>query len=112
MNTKFLHDLQQDILNKKGYYILYAFVFIPTFAIDGDNIQFYIDIFRIILSVVPLLLLILIYFKCKNSRNEKENKIIIQVIFFFFILTFVSIHVFIRNFNSGYWIFSSSFSYI
>ncbi|MEW9094737.1 MAG: hypothetical protein AB2417_06595 [Clostridiaceae bacterium] len=112
MNNKFLHDLQEDIFDKKGYFILYVVVFIPTFIIDINTIQLYIDIFRIALSAIPLLLLILIYFKCKNSRNEKENKIIIQVILIFLILTFGSIHGFIRNFNSGYWIFSNSFSYI
>ncbi len=34
MNNKFLHELQEDILDKKALYILYTFVFILTFLLQ------------------------------------------------------------------------------
>lgn len=99
MNNKFLFDLQQDIFDEKGYYILYAFVFIPTFAIAIEEIKLYFDIFRIILTGIALLLLVLIYLKCKNSRNEKEDKRIIHYTFFFLLLTLASIYNLIKHLN-------------
>lgn len=99
MNNKFLHDLQKDILDRKGLYILYAVVFILSFAITMENINLYFNIFRIILSGIALLFLVLIYLKCKSSRNDNDTKIIIQNIFFSLILTFVCIYVFIKDLN-------------
>ncbi|CDI50919.1 hypothetical protein [Clostridium tetani] len=97
MNNKFLDNLQRDILDKKGYYILYAFIFILSFVITIEDIKLYLNIFRIILSGAALLFLVLIYFKCKDLRDNKDNKVIIQNIFFFIILTFTCIYIFIKN---------------
>lgn len=96
MNSSFLEDLQKDILDRKGFYLLYLFIFIASFIITAENIRIYFDIIRVILSSISLLFLVLIYLKCKNSRNEKENRIIVQNIFFFVILTFACIYVFIK----------------
>ncbi len=82
MNNKFLYELQKDILDRTGYYILYVFVAIPIFVITITNIEIYFHIFRVILSSTALLFLVLIYLKSKNSRNEKETKIIIKNILF------------------------------
>ncbi len=96
MNNKFLYELQEDILDKKAIYILYAFVFILSFIINIENIKLYVNIFRFILSGIALVFLVLIYLKCKNSRNQKENRIIVQNIFFFIVLTFSCMYVFIK----------------
>ncbi len=97
MNNKFLYELQEDILDKKAIYILYAFVFILSFIINIENIKLYVNIFRFILSGIALVLLVLIYLKCKNSRNQKANRIIVQNIFFFIVLTFSCMYVFIKD---------------
>ncbi len=97
MNNKFLYELQEDILDKKAIYILYAFVFILSFIINIENIKLYVNIFRFILSGIALVFLVLIYLKCKNSRNQKENRIIVQNIFFFIVLTFSCMYVFIKD---------------
>ncbi|AAO37451.1 hypothetical protein DP153_00165 [Clostridium tetani] len=97
MNNKFLDNLQRDILDKKGYYTLYAFIFILSFVITIEDIKLYLNIFRIILSGGALFFLGLIYFKCKDLRDDKDNKVIIQNIFFFIILTFTCIYIFIKN---------------
>ena len=92
MNNKFLHELQEDILDKKALYILYEFVFILSFMITIENIKLFVDIFRFILSGIALVFLVLIYFKCKDSRNQKANRIIIQNIIFFIVLSFACIY--------------------
>lgn len=97
MNNKFLHELQEDILNKKAIYILYAFVFILSFIINIENIKLYVNIFRFILSGIALVFLVLIYLKCKNSRNQKENRIIVENIFFFIVLTSICLYAFIKD---------------
>ncbi len=97
MNNKFLYELQEDILNEKSLYILYEFVFILSFFITVENIRLFLDVFRVIISGIALVFLILIYFKCKDSRNQKENKKIINYIIFFIVLSFVCICAFIKN---------------
>lgn len=97
MRNKFLHELQEDILNEKSLYILYEFVFILSFLITVEKIKLFIDIFRFSLSGIALVFLVLIYFKCKDSRNQKENKKIINHIIFFIVLSFVCIWDFIKN---------------
>ncbi len=97
MNNKFLYELQEGILDKKAIYILYAFVFILSFIINIENIKLYVNIFRFILSGIALVFLVLIYLKCKNSRNQKENRIIVQNIIFFIVLTFICMYVFIKD---------------
>ncbi len=97
MSNKFLHELQEDILNEKSLYILYEFVFILSFLITVENIKLFIDIFRFSLSGIALVFLVLIYFKCKDSRNQKENKKIINHIIFFIVLSFVCICALIKN---------------
>lgn len=97
MNNKFLHELQEDILDKKALYILYEFVFILSFMITIENIKLFIDIFRFILSGIALVFLVLIYFKCKDSRNQKANRIIIQNIIFFIVLSFACIYALTKN---------------
>lgn len=61
MNNKFLYDLQKDILDKKGTYILYAFIFILSFIITIENIKLCFDIFIFI-----ILTFICIYHFIKN----------------------------------------------
>lgn len=97
MSNKFLHELQEDILDKKALYILYEFVFILTFFITVENIKLFLNIFRFILSGIALVFLVLIYFKCKNSRNQKANRIIIQNIIFFIVLNSACIYAFIKD---------------
>lgn len=99
MNNKFLYELQKDVLDRTGYYILYVFVAIPMFVITVTNIEIYFHIFRVILSSTALLFLVLIYLKCKNPRNEKETKIIIKNILFFLILTLACIYSFMKFMN-------------
>lgn len=99
MNNKFLFDLQEDIFDKGGYYILYAVIFFPSFIITIEQMKLHFIILRIILSGIALLILALIYLKCKNSRNEKEDKIIIHDIFFFLMLTLASIYNLIKHLN-------------
>lgn len=97
MNNKFLHELQEDILNEKSLYILYEFVLILSFFITVENIKLFIDIFRFILSGIALVFLVLIYFKCKDSRNQNENKKIINYIIFFIVLSFACVYALIKN---------------
>ena len=92
MNNEFLYGLQEDILDKKGYYKLYLFFYIPVFIITIENIKLYLYIFRIILSGLALVFLTLIYLKYKMSRNEHDNKVIIGNIILFFTLTLVCIY--------------------
>lgn len=96
MINKFLYELQKDILNKRGMYILYLFVTIPSFIITIENIRICINIFRIFLSSIALLCFVLIYLQCGSVRNKKEDRIIIHNIFFFSILTVVCIYDFLK----------------
>ncbi|WP_454055116.1 hypothetical protein [Clostridium sp. Marseille-Q7071] len=97
MNNKFLHELQEDILNEKSLYILYELVFILTFFITVENIRLFLDVFRVIISGIALIFLVLIYLKCKDSRNKKENKKIINYIIFFIVLNSACIYAFIKD---------------
>ncbi|WP_027624917.1 hypothetical protein [Clostridium lundense] len=97
MSNQFLYDLQEDILDQKGYYILYALIFILSFIITIEEMKVYLTIFRIVLSGLALLFLVLIYLKCKSSRNEKENRRIAVDVLFFFMLTLVCIYQFIKQ---------------
>lgn len=97
MNNKFLHELQEDILDKKALYILYEFVFILSFMITIENIKLFVDIFRFIVSGIALVFLVLIYFKCKYSKDQKGNKKIINYIIFFIMLSFACICNLIKN---------------
>lgn len=97
MSDKFLNDLQEDILDKKGIYVLYVFLFVLSFIITIEEIKLYFHIVRIILSFVSFLFLFLIYFKCKSTRDIKQNKIILKHIVLFIILLFATVFQFIKN---------------
>ncbi|GAA0720058.1 hypothetical protein GCM10008905_08850 [Clostridium malenominatum] len=102
MKNKFLHELQEDILDGKGYITLYKFLFIPAFIITIENPEFknpklYSEIFRVALSSIALLFSFLVYLKCKATRDEKENKEIINYTFLFLLLTFFSVYQLIKN---------------
>lgn len=99
MIDEFLYDLQKDIFNKEGYYLIYLFVFSISFIISVEQIKLFCNIFRFILCAIPLLFLILVYFKCKDSRNKKENKIIIETIILFLLLTLTTIYNLIKDLN-------------
>lgn len=60
-------------------------------------LHLFCSIFRFILCAIPLLFLILAYFKCKDSRNKNENKIIIESIILFLLLTFTTIYNLIKD---------------
>ena len=92
MNNEFLYELQENILDKKALYLLYEFFFIITFSITVENIILFIDVFRFILADTALVFLFLIYFKCKDYRDKKKNRIIInKIIFFCYIKSFMYI---------------------
>lgn len=97
MKKGFLYDLHNEILKKEGIYKIYGFVFILSFADDVVNIKPLIQVFRIILTIVPLVFLILIYFKFKFLRNKKENRDILNYVILFIILTFATIFNFVRD---------------
>ena len=71
--------------------------FIITFSITVENIILFIDVFRFILADTALVFLFLIYFKCKDYRDKKKNRIIINKIIFFVILNLSCIYVFIKD---------------
>lgn len=97
MSNKFLNDLQKDILEEKGIYVLYVFFFVLSFLVTIEEIEIYFIILRIVLSFIPLLFLILIYFKCKKTRDIKQNKIIVKYIILFIVLLFATVFKFIKN---------------
>lgn len=97
MDNKFLNDLQEDILDGKGYSVLYMVLFVIAFTINGAYDGLYSKIFRVALAGIALLFLILVFLKCKATRDEKENKKIINYIFFFLLLTSVTVYQFMRN---------------
>lgn len=97
MDNEFLYELQEDILDKKALYLLYEFFYILTFFITVENIMLFVDVFRFILAGTALVFLILIYFKCKDYRDKKKNKKIINKIIFFIVLNFACIYAFIKD---------------
>lgn len=99
MIDEFLHDLQKDIFNKEGYYLIYLFVFFISFTISVEQIRLFCNIFRFILCAIPLLFLSLVHFKCKDSRNKREDKIIIESIILFLLLTVTTIYNLIKDLN-------------
>jgi len=99
LKNNFLNELQEDILSGRGYYLLFIFTFIVVFTISITGMEIVIGIFRIILSTVAFIYLTLIYVKCKNIRDSKQDKIIIINTFLFFILTCVCMYDFIKLFN-------------
>lgn len=96
MNDRFLYNLQKDILNRRGVYILYLLLFILFFVITIKEMRLFFNIVRLFLSVIALLSLILVYLRCGSDRDKREDKIITNNILFFFILTVASIYGFIK----------------
>lgn len=99
MKGSFLRELQKDILKGRGIYIIYLFIFIVTFIIPLVTMRFYLDIIRMVLSLMGLTAIISIYFKFKSSRSKKEDKIIIKNIVTLVLLSFLTI----INFIQGLW---------
>ena len=97
MKKGFLYDLHNEILKEEGIYKIYGLVFILSFTITIENIKPLIQVFRIILTIVPLIFLILIYFRFKPSRNEKENRAILNYVIWFVVLTFGTIFDFVKG---------------
>lgn len=99
MNNKFLCELQEDIFDKGGYYVLYVVIAFPSFIITIGGMELQFIILRIILSGIALSILALIYLKCKSSRSEKENKKIIYDIYFFLMLTLTCVYELMKHLN-------------
>jgi len=95
MKRNLLYELHEDILKEKGYYSIYLFIAVISFAITIENIKPVIQVFRIILAVVPLAILVLVYVKFKSLRTKEENAKIIRYILFFVLLTLGTIVNFI-----------------
>lgn len=102
-NSKFtcnyiFKNLKEDIFDEKGYYFLYIIVFCISFAITFEQYKLLCEVIRLILSVTALLILTLIYLRCKDSRSEKQGKSIFHYIIFFIVLTLACIYN-IKNLN-------------
>ncbi|MBM7872056.1 hypothetical protein JOC70_003604 [Clostridium pascui] len=92
MIDKFLRNLQEDIFDEKGYYFLYIIVSCISFVITIEQYKLLCEVIRLILSATALLLLTLIYLRCKDSRSEKQGKSIFHYILFFIVLTLACIY--------------------
>ena len=97
MNNNLLHTLQKEIINKTGIYLLFNFVLIIFLLVNVEEIKIFLSVFRIILSSIALITLLLIYFKCKKTRTLKENSIINKNIIFYLLLNFGSIYTYKRH---------------
>lgn len=96
MNDRFLYNLQKDILNRRGVYILYLLLSLLFFVITIEEMRLFFNIVRLFLSVIALLSLILVHLRCGSDRDKREDKIITNNILFFSILIVACIYGFIK----------------
>lgn len=87
MREKLL-NIQNDLLESKGSFNFYLFLFILSFVIGSPDYPIIDLLPRFVLMIIGLLYLLPIYFLFKSLRDKKQNR---TICFYIFILTFSAV---------------------
>ncbi|WP_085831926.1 hypothetical protein [Clostridium merdae] len=94
MKKEYWLGIQNEILEEKGIYKLWFFIFIVCFAIRGDpryGAVFYY-LLPLAFSILSLVFLAVIWHVCKKERSPKQNREILSYIIMFLIGAGISIY--------------------
>ena len=91
-----LQKIQDDILEHKGLQSIYCFFLILSLVVTHADFPVFSETIRALVSGTGFVMLLLMFFNCRQGRTAEQNKLIGSYTIFLGLLTVVAISKIIR----------------